>query len=290
MLEFKIGNKKISNYGPIFFVAEIGINHNGDIETAKQLIDLATFCRCDAVKFQKRTPELSVSETMKNCVRDTPWGRITYLEYKRKTEFDKQAYTEIDRYCEKKEIPWFASPWDIPSVDFLEEFNVPCYKVPSAMLTDKKLLEKIRVTGKPVLLSTGMSILEEIDSAVNLLSNLPLVIMHCNSSYPADASELNLRAIPMLQNRYPNNVIGYSGHEKGYSPSLIAALMGARVIERHITLDRTMWGSDQAASLELDGLRRLVRDLAFLPAWLGDGEKKVYPSELPIREKLRILK
>ena len=286
-MDFKIGNKRISKNGPVFFIAEIGINHNGDIETAKDLIDLASFCKCDAVKFQKRTPELCVPENQKNNLKETPWGRMTYFDYKKKMEFDEESYKIINRYCNKKDMLWFASPWDIPSVDFLEEFNIPCYKIPSALLTERKLLEKVREVGKPVLLSTGMSTLAEIDNAVNILSDTPLVIMHCNSSYPADASELNLRAIHMYQKKYPNHIIGYSGHEKGYSASLVAAVLGARVIERHITLDRTMWGSDQAASLELDGLRRIVRDLSHLPEWFGDGKKRVYESELPIREKLR---
>ncbi|MFX1534858.1 MAG: N-acetylneuraminate synthase family protein [Promethearchaeota archaeon] len=285
--EIKIKNKKISEDWPVFFVAEIGINHNGSIEVAKELIDLASFCKCDAVKFQKRTPDLCVPENQKNMYRDTPWGRLTYLEYKKRMEFNEQQYKVIDDYCKEKDIIWFASPWDLPSVDFLEGFKVPCYKIPSPILTNKKLLEKVRDTNKPVMLSTGMSTISEIDKAVSILDDVPLVIMHCNSSYPTENSELNLRVVETYKRRYPNHILGYSGHEKGYTASLVAAVLGARVIERHITLDRTMWGSDQSASLELSGLLRLTRDLSLLPLWLGNGEKRVYNSEIPIKEKLR---
>ena len=287
VLPIVIEDKKISEEEPIFFIAEIGINHNGSIETAKKLIDIACLSNCDAVKFQKRTPELCVPENKKNDPKNTPWGRMTYLEYKKRIEFNIDQYEIIDNYCKKKNIIWFASPWDIPSIDFIEEFDVPCYKIASAMLTNKELLEKIRDKRKPVFLSTGMSNLSEVDKAVSLLDDVPLVIMHCNSSYPAQDFELNLRVIKKFKKRYQRNIIGYSGHEKGYTASLVAAVLGARVIERHITLDRTMWGSDQAASLELSGLRRLTRDLSLLPIWLGDGEKKIYKSELAIRETLR---
>ena len=287
MKKIMIKNKQLSEDWPVFFVAEIGINHNGNIDTAKELIDLASFCKCDAVKFQKRTPDLCIPETQKNIYKDTPWGCLTYLNYKKKMEFNKKEYKVINDYCKKKDIMWFASPWDIPSVDFLRDFDVPCYKIPSSMLTNKKLLEKIRDTGKPVFLSTGMSTIAEVDKAVNFFDKVPLVIMHCNSSYPAENSELNLRVIEAYKKRYPNHIIGYSGHEKGYTASLVAAVLGAGVIERHITLDRTMWGSDQASSLELSGLQRLTRDLALIPLWLGDGEKRVFDSEIPIKEKLR---
>lgn len=286
MKQIVIKNKTISEEA-IFFIAEIGINHNGSIEIAKKLIDMASLSNCDAVKFQKRTPELCVPEHKKNDPKNTPWGRMTYLEYKKRIEFNREQYEIIDSYCKKKNIIWFASPWDIPSIDFLEEFDVPCYKIASAMLTNKELLKKIRDKGKPVMLSTGMSNLSEVDKAVRLLDDVPLVIMQCNSSYPSKDMELNLRVIEKYKKRYPRHIIGYSGHEKGYTASLVAAVLGARVIERHITLDRTMWGSDQAASLELSGLNRLTRDLSILPLWLGDGEKKIYKSEIAIREKLR---
>lgn len=288
MTEIRIKNKVVSKDWPVFFIAEIGINHNGSVDLAKQLIDLACISKCDAVKFQKRTPELCVPEHQKNNTKDTPWGQLSYLEYKRRMEFNKIQYEEIDEYCRNKNMIWFASPWDVPSVDFLEAFDVPCYKIPSAMLTNKKLLEKVKSTGKPLILSTGMSTLDEIDNAVRFLSNVPLCIMHCNSSYPTENSELNLRVIQSYMQKYPEYIIGYSGHERGYTSSLIAAAIGARVIERHITLDRALWGSDQAASIEFEALRRLVRDLSSLPIWLGDGEKKLYPSELPFRKKLRL--
>ncbi len=287
MKKIKIKNKTISEDWPVFFIAEIGINHNGNIDIAKELIDLASFCKCDAVKFQKRTPELCVPENQKNNYKATPWGRLTYLDYKKKMEFNSEQYEDIDNYCKKKDIIWFASPWDLASVDFLEEFNVPCYKIPSAMLTNKKLLEKVKDTAKPIFLSTGMSTTSEIAKAVSLLDDVSLVIMHCNSSYPTENSELNLKVLETYKKRYPDHIIGYSGHEKGYTASLIAVVLGARVIERHITLDRTLWGSDQAASLELSGLKRLTRDLSFLPLWLGNGKKMVFNSEIPIREKLR---
>lgn len=287
MKQIVIKNKIISEEGPIFFIAEIGINHNGSVKTAKKLIDMAILSNCDAVKFQKRTPELCIPEHKKNELKNTPWGRMTYLEYKNKIEFNKEQYEIIDSYCRKKNIIWFASPWDIPSIDFLEEFDVPCYKIASAMLTNREILKKIRDIGKPIILSTGMSALSQVDEAVNLLDDLPLVIMQCNSSYPSEDMELNLRVIEKYKKRYPRHIIGYSGHEKGYTASLVAAALGARVIERHITLDRTMWGSDQAASLELSGIGRLTRDLSLLPLWLGDGEKKLYKSEIAIREKLR---
>ena len=286
MKQIVIKNKTISEEA-IFFIAEIGINHNGSIEIAKKLIDMASLSNCDAVKFQKRTPELCVPDHKKNEPKNTPWGRMTYLEYKNRIEFNEEQYEIIDSHCKKKNIIWFASPWDIPSIEFLEEFDVPCYKIASAMLTNKELLKKVRDTGKPIILSTGMSTLSEVDKAVNLLDDLPLVIMQCNSSYPSEDVELNLRVIEKYKKRYPRHIIGYSGHERGYTASLVAAVLGARVIERHITLDRTMWGSDQAASLELSGLRRLTRDLSLLPLWLGDGEKKIYKSEIAIRETLR---
>ena len=287
MKQIIIKNRTISEGWPVFFVAEIGVNHNGSIEIAKELIDMASFSKCDAVKFQKRTPELCLPENKKNEPKNTPWGLMTYLEYKKRMEFNMEQYKIIDNYCKKKDIIWFASTWDLPSVDFLEEFDVPCYKIPSAMLTNKKLLETVRDTGKPIILSTGMSTISEIDKAVSLLGDVPLIIMHCNSSYPTKDAELNLRVIETYRKMYPNHIIGYSGHEKGYTASLVAAALGARVIERHITLDRTMWGSDHAASLELSGLRRLTRDLSLFPLWLGDGEKKVFNSEILIREKLR---
>lgn len=287
MNRIQIQNDIITDDWPVYFIAEIGINHNGDIELAKKLIDVACLCGCNSVKFQKRTPELCVPENKKNELRETPWGTMTYLEYRKRMEFGEKEFKIIDSYCRQKNITWFASPWDIPSLQFLESFNVPCHKIPSALLTDENLLEATKNTGKPVFLSTGMSTECEIDHAINILSEVPLIVLHCNSSYPADAAELNLNVVENLKKKYPNCIIGYSGHERGYTASIAAAMMGARVVERHITLDRAMWGSDHAASLEFDALRRLVRDLRLLPTWLGDGQKKVYPSELILMEKLR---
>jgi N-acetylneuraminate synthase len=287
MKKIKIANKVISNKGPIFFVAEIGINHIGSLDNAKKLIDIASLCDVDAVKFQKRTPDICVPEKKKNQLYETPWGDIPYIEYKEKIEFQEEEYREIDKYCKEKNMIWFASPWDLPSVNFLEKFDIPCYKIASAKLTDKDLLMKIRSLGKPIFISVGMSTEEEIDKAIELLKDNELVIMHCNSSYPAPDEKLNLRYIKTLKKKYPQHIIGYSGHELGISASLIAAELGARVIERHITLDRAMWGSDQAASIEFSGLRRLVRDLKKLEKWKGDGIKKVTEREILIKEKLR---
>ena len=287
MNQIRIVNKIISNGSPIFFVGEIGINHNGSIKIAKQIIDMASICGVDAVKFQKRTPEICVPVHVRNRIRETQWGEMTYFEYRKRIELGEKEYKVIDRYCQEKNIIWFASPWDLPSVDFLEGFDVPCYKIPSAQLTNKELLEKIKSLKKPVIMSTGMSTEKEIEKAVNLLQGIDLILLHCNSSYPAINGELNLSYIQKLKEKYPELVIGYSGHEEGISASLVAATLGAKVIERHITIDRAMWGTDQAASIEYSGLRRLVRDLKKLPVWLGDGQKKVYDSEKKVKEKLR---
>lgn len=287
MKEIRIKNKIISADSPIFFVGEIGINHNGSIENAKKLIDMANLCEIDAIKFQKRTPEICVPDHKKNEIRETPWGDITYLEYKKKIEFGEEEYKQIDEYCRTKNTIWYASPWDLPSVDFLEQFKVPCYKIASAKLTDRELLEKVSKLNKPIFLALGMSTAEEIDKAIKVLKNNDLVLMHCNSSYPAPDNELNLNFIKTLKTKYPDHIIGYSGHELGISASLIAAELGAKVIERHITLDRAMWGTDQAASIEYSGLRRLIRDLRKLEVWKGDGVKKVSKAERIVRDKLR---
>ncbi|UCD13728.1 MAG: N-acetylneuraminate synthase family protein [Thermoplasmatales archaeon] len=283
----KIGNKKISRNGPIFKTAEIGINHNGSVEIAKQLIDLAKICGFDAVKFQKKVPELCVPETEKNRLKETPWGEMTYLEYKKKLEFGGNEYSEINDYCKEKGIIWFASVWDVPSVEFLEKYNVPCYKIPSAHLTNKELLLKVKSLKKPIIISTGMSTEDEIKKAVMLLEGAQVMVMHCNSGYPAKDDELNLNYIKKLLKDYPDLVIGYSGHELGISATLVAAVLGAKVIERHITLDRAMWGTDHAASIEFSGMRRLSRDLDKLSVWAGDGVKKVTETEQIIKKKLR---
>lgn len=281
----KIGEVLVGNGHPTYIVAEIGINHNGSLEFAKELIDMAVDAGCDAVKFQKRTIELVYSPEELARPRDNPFGP-TNGDLKRGLEFGKEQYTDIDRYCRKKGITWFASPWDEKSVDFLEKFDVPCYKIASACLTDDELLKHIKSKGKPIILSTGMSTVKQIRHAVDLIGEKDLVLLHCTSTYPAKPEELNLKVIPWLKESF-NCPIGYSGHETGVTQSIMATLLGACIVERHITLDRTMWGSDQAASLEPEGLRRVVRDIKLIPVSLGDGEKKVLKSEQPILQKLR---
>jgi sialic acid synthase SpsE len=281
-----VGKKTIGTGEPVYIIAEIGINHNGDIEIAKQLMDVAVETGCDAVKFQKRTPEICVPEEQKSIPRETPWGSMTYFEYKKRIEFEQREFEQIDAYAKKIGIDWFASPWDVPSVDFLEGFNVPCQKIASACLTDSELLTAINKTKTTTILSTGMSSVQEIDKAVSLLNEVPLAIAQATSTYPAEASELNLRAIQTFAEKYKIPV-GYSGHERGLQVTIAAVALGATFIERHITLDRSMWGTDHSASLEPDGLKKLVRDIRIIELALGDGKKKVYDSEIPIRAKLR---
>ena len=281
-----VGNKTIGVGEPVYVIAEIGINHNGDIEIAKQLMDVAVETGCDAVKFQKRTPEICVPEEQKSIPRETPWGSMTYFEYKKRIEFEQPEFEQIDAYAKKIGIDWFASPWDVPSVDFLESFDVPCQKIASACLTDSELLTAVNKTKTTTILSTGMSSIEEIDKAVSLLNNVPLAIAQATSTYPAEASELNLRTIQTFAEKYKVPV-GYSGHERGLQVTIAAVALGATFIERHITLDRSMWGTDHSASLEPEGLKKLVRDIRIVELALGDGKKKVYDSEIPIRAKLR---
>jgi len=271
---------------PVFIIGEIGLNHNGDVEIAKKLIDIAVIAGCDAVKFQKRTPEICVPPEQRSIMRETPWGLITYMEYRERVEFGADAYAEIDRYCRSKGILWFASPWDVPSVDFLEPLAPVCYKIASASLTDLDLLGRVRETGRPVILSTGMSTLEQIERAVECLEGAPLLVAHTTSTYPCPPAELNIRMIETLGARF-DVPIGYSGHEVGLQTTYAAVVLGATFIERHITLDRTMWGSDHAASIEPAGLMRLVRDIRTIEAALGDGVKRVYDSEVPVMRKLR---
>jgi sialic acid synthase SpsE len=281
-----VGKKAIGAGEPVYIIAEIGINHNGDIEIAKQLMDVAVETGCDAVKFQKRTPEICVPEEQKSIPRDTPWGTMSYFDYKKRIEFEQPEFEQIDAYAKKIGIDWFASPWDVPSVDFLESFDVPCQKIASACLTDSELLTAVNKTKTTTILSTGMSSIEEIDKAVSLLNNVPLAIAQATSTYPAEASELNLRAIQTFAEKYKVPV-GYSGHERGLQVTIAAVALGATFIERHITLDRSMWGTDHSASLEPEGLKKLVRDIRIIELALGDGKKKVYDSEIPIRAKLR---
>ncbi len=281
----KIGNKIIGDNEPCFIIAEIGINHNGSIEIAKKMIDVAKTMGCDAVKFQKRTVDVVYTKKELDIPRESIFGN-TNRQLKEGLELDYKEYYEIDKYCKELDIIWFASCWDEASVDFIEQFDVPCYKVASASLTDDGLLKYIKSKNKPILLSTGMSSLSQIDHAVSILSEDNLVLYHATSTYPTDLEEINLNVIKDFKKRY-NCPIGYSGHERGVMPSVLAVAYGANSVERHITLDRTMFGSDQVASLEPQGLYRLVRDIRQVPIVSGDGVKKVYNSELPIIKKLR---
>lgn len=284
--EITIGKRKIGDRHPTYLVAEIGINHNGSVDIAKSLIDVAVKHGMDAVKFQKRTPELCVPPDQQKHMRETPWGYITYLDYRYKVEFGQEEYAEIDRYCMQVGIPWFASVWDEPSVDFLEQFNPVCYKIPSASLTDHSLLRHVRKTGRPMILSTGMSTMQQIQEAVKVIGEEDLVITHATSTYPCDPEELNLKMIGTLRESF-SCPIGYSGHEVGLIPSVVAVSLGACMVERHITLDRAMWGGDQAASVEPGGVDRLVKYIRVTEEAMGDGVKKVYASELPSLRKLR---
>ncbi|WGW13992.1 N-acetylneuraminate synthase family protein [Saxibacter everestensis] len=281
-----IGEHQVGPDQPVYVIGEIGINHNGDVENAKKLIDVAAEAGAQAVKFQKRTPEISTPEAQKSQIRQTPWGEMTYLDYKYKVEFEKEEYNEIARYSAEKGLQWFASPWDVPSVEFLESFDVVTHKVASASVTDIELLSALRDTNKPIILSTGMSTLPQIDKAVEILGTDKLVILHATSTYPLPAEEANLRTINTLQQRY-GVPVGYSGHETGLQISLAAVALGAVAVERHITLDRAMWGSDHGASLEPRGLTTLIRDIRILEDALGDGEKRVFPGEEAPLSRLR---
>jgi N-acetylneuraminate synthase len=282
----EIGGKNVGEGNPVFIIAEIGINHNGDMNIAKKLIDAAALAGCDAVKFQKRTPELCVPVEQRDVVRETPWGLMSYMEYRERTEFGEGEYSEIDKYCKEKGIFWFASCWDEPSVDFIEHFNPVCYKIASASLTDDKLMTYINTKGRLMILSTGMSTMDQIPHAVSLLDPNRTLIAHSTSSYPCKPEELNLRMIQTLKKQF-DCPIGYSGHEVGLQTTYAAVTMGACFVERHITLDRAMWGSDQAASVEPWGLMRMVRDIRVIEKALGDGFKRVYDSEKPLIKRLR---
>ena len=272
---------------PAYVIAEIGINHNGDLEIAKQMIDAAVNAGANAVKFQKRTPEICTPPDQQKQMRETPWGYITYLDYRYKVEFNEEQYRVIDHHCREKGIEWMVSVWDEPSVDFMEKFDTPAYKVPSASLTDHNLLQYVRKTGKPIIISSGMSTMEQIKRGVETVGADNLVIMHCTSTYPCEPEELNLKMIETLRGEFPNNPIGYSGHEVGLVPSAVAVAFGACMVERHLTLDRAMWGSDQAASVEPHGFGHLVKYIRVTEASLGDGVKKVYESEKGSMKKLR---
>jgi len=281
----RIGQKLVGDLQPCFVVAEIGINHNGDVDLAKRLISVAVAAGCDAVKFQKRTVEVVYSADELARPRESPFG-ATNGDLKYGLEFDYYDYQEIDAFCRASKIPWFASCWDEKSVDFIERFEVPCYKIASASLTDDNLLRHTRATGKPLILSTGMSTIEEIDHAVEVLGKQDLILLHACSTYPAYYEELNLRAIPVMRQRY-GVPVGYSGHETGLPSTVAAVALGAAAVERHITLDRAMWGSDHAASLEPNGITRIMRDIRMVEKSMGDGVKRVYEREQPIIKKLR---
>ncbi len=275
---------------PCFIIAEIGINHNGSIKTALKLIEEAAKAGCNAVKFQKRTPEICTPRDQWEIMRDTPWGRMSYINYRHKVEFAEKEYALIDEFCKEKHIIWFASCWDEPSVDFMEKFNPLLYKAASASLTDISLLKKKKATGKPLILSTGMSTMNEIFHAVDEIGTDNIMIAHSTSAYPCPLEQLNLKMIPELQKLFPKVPIGYSGHETGLATTVAAVVLGANFIERHFTIDRAMWGSDQAASVEPIGMAKLVKDIRDVETALGDGVKKLYDSEIGQRAKLRRVK
>jgi N-acetylneuraminate synthase len=282
----QIGDRPVGVGQPVYVIGEIGINHNGEVAIAKALMDVAAEAGCDAVKFQKRTPELCVPVEQQSIMRDTPWGQMTYLDYKHRVEFGEAEYQVIAEHAASLGIQWFASPWDVPSVQFLEEFGVVTHKVASASLTDDELLRALIATGKPLIVSTGMSTMDEVDHAMEVLSGSEVILMHSTSTYPCPPEEANLRTIASLGERF-GVPIGYSGHEKGLQISLAAVALGAVAIERHITLDRTMWGSDQAVSIEPQGVRGLMRDIRIVETSLGDGQKRVFPGEEEPRRRLR---
>lgn len=281
----RIGKRLVGDKERCYIIAEIGINHNGSLDTAKKLIDAACETGCDAVKFQKRTVEIVYTQEELAKPRPNPFGS-TNGDLKRGLEFGVEEYKEINSYCKKKGIDWFASCWDEESVDFIEQFDPPCYKIASASLTDENLLRHHRETGRPIILSTGMSDDSMIQKAVEILGEENLVIMHCTSTYPSKSEELNLHGISTLREKYASP-IGYSGHEVGLYTTFAAVVLGASSIERHITLDRAMWGSDQAASVEPQGFKRLITDIRTWEEAKGDGNIKIYDSEIPIIKKLR---
>lgn len=288
--EVKVGSRFIGDGHPVFVVGEIGINHNGDVGIAKKIIAGAKHAGCDAVKFQKRTPEICTPKDQWNIERDTPWGRMTYIDYRHKVEFGEKEFSDIDKYCKEIGMIWFSSCWDEDAVDFIEKFNPPLYKTASAALTDFSLLEKHKKLNKPIMMSTGMSTIEQIEKAISFMDKNNLMIAHATSAYPCKNEELNLRMIETLKQKYPDIPIGYSGHEVGLAPTWAAVALGACFVERHITLDRAMWGTDQAASVEIGGMERLVSSIRDIEKSLGDGVKKVYDSELGQIKKLRRVK
>ena len=284
-MEVLLGQRPVGDGQPCLVLAEIGINHNGDVLNAQKLIDVAALAGCEAVKFQKRTVDVVYTAEELAKPRESPFGE-TNGDLKRGLEFGQAEYEQIDAYCRNKPMAWTASGWDEASVDFIDQFDPPFYKIASASLTDDALLRHTRAKGKPIVLSTGMSTLDQIDHAVDVLGKEDLILLHCCSSYPSQYAELNLRAIPALRERY-GVPIGYSGHETGIPSSVAAVALGACMVERHVTLDRSLWGSDQAASLEPNGIMRVVRDIRLVELSLGDGVKSVSPSEISVMQKLR---
>jgi N-acetylneuraminate synthase len=283
----QIGNCTLGDFHPVCVIAEIGINHNGDVGLAKEMIKTAHIAGANLVKFQKRNPEECVPPSQRNKMRDTPWGYISYIDYRQRVEFGEPEYTEIDRYCRELGIEWLASCWDLSSVEFLERFEPIAYKVPSAHMTNKRLLGALKETGRPLIVSTGMSTQEEIcDTMKCLTGGENVALAHCTSTYPTGLHELNLRMIHTLRNMF-DCPVGYSGHEVGLATTVAAVALGACFVERHLTLDRSMWGSDQAASVEPVGFARLIKDIRSVEAALGDGKKIVYESEMEARQRLR---
>ncbi len=285
----KLGDFEVGNNEVPYFIAEIGINHNGDMQIAKKLMDAAFACGWNCVKFQKRTPDIAVPEAQKNVMRDTPWGQMTYLDYKKHIEFEKTEYDVIDRYCKEKPLAWTASPWDIPSLEFLLQYDLPFIKIASAGNGNPELLKKAAQTGIPLIMSDGMCTQEELDKAVSLLedySNGDYILLHTNSTYPAPVDSLNLAYMQTLKERY-HCVVGYSGHEQNLEPSVVAATLGAKVIERHVTLSHDLWGTDQKASLEINAMYMLYRRCLDIRKMIGSGEKTLDENERKVREKLK---
>lgn len=285
MAQVMIGDTPVGDGAPCYVIGEIGINHNGDLGVARKLVDAAALSGCAAVKFQKRTVDVVYSAEELERPRENPFGP-TNGHLKRGLEFGSDEFHNIDGYCKDKGVHWFASCWDEASVDFIERFEPPAYKIASASLTDDALLKHHRATGRPIILSTGMSTLKQVDHAVEVLGTEDLIILHTTSAYPAKVENLNLRMIPVLAERF-GVPVGYSGHEVGLATSVAAVAMGASVVERHITLDRAMWGSDQAASVEPQGLMKLIRDIRIIEGAFGDGIKRVTEEEVPVMKKLR---
>lgn len=285
----QIGSYEINEHTKPYLIAEIGINHNGDMQIAKRLMDAAFACRWHAVKFQKRVPDIAVPEEQKSVMRDTPWGRMTYLNYKKKIEFEKEEYDYIDRYCKEKPLDWTASPWDMPSLEFLLSYDIPFIKIASATMTNDELLIKAAQSGKTIVMSTGMSEIAEIDHAVDILEKHAdgnYILMHTNSAYPAEHKDLNLNVIKTLKERY-KCLVGYSGHEQDLEPTVAAVVMGARMIERHVTISHEMWGTDQKASLEVSAMSMLAGRVRTLDEMMGDGIRTVREAEIEVRKKLR---